>query len=187
MIPKDMLIRRFWLVTPEIPCEDLIMAFLALPAQEQTRWYAVLQPDEGQWAVLSPAELFEAVQHQEEEVLERPLHAVTSLYVESKAIERKAVGIGQARRDMHKQPNRRLVVLEEGQPVGLLCDVFHAGLLGGVPLELYGKRQGRPSRQAITYTCPQCEKVSDFVDLIDPATNHLICPKCQARIAEDTH
>jgi hypothetical protein len=119
-----------------------------------------------------------------ERILGAPLNTIEGLCIESKTIERRSMGIGQARRAMYRQPDRRLVVLEDGRPAGLLCDVFHAGLLGGLPLELFGKRH-RPHRRVITYTCPQCDTESDFVDLIDPETNRLICPECQTHIVED--
>jgi hypothetical protein len=184
MIPKEALIRKFWLVSPEALCEDLVVALRALPAKEQSHWHAVLEVDTGRWAVVSPSELSEALERQGESMLGVPLNTIKGLGVASQAIERESMGIGQARRVMYKQPKRRLVVLEDGRPVGLLSDVFHAGLLGGLFLELFGKRH-RPRRQVITFTCPQCEAVSDFVDLIDPETNQLICPICQALIVED--
>ena len=188
MIPREMLNNRFVMVSPELPLKHLLAAFLMLPDDERARWYGILNPARGRWGVVSLGDLIETVEQQGEEVLHHPLESIPDLNTGAEAVECKAMGIGQARREMHKQPNRRLVVLEEGRPIGLLCDVFHAGAFGGTQLELYGRareERWRPPSRAVLYACPLCAAVTDFIELIDPETNQLRCPACGTIIPED--
>jgi len=88
--------------------------------------FIIVRLDNGQYAVLRLSELIQVLQKHSDvllpEMLEAPLSYVPALLAPraGDAVEQASVGTGVARRLATKTPGRRLVVLADGQVVGLL-------------------------------------------------------------------
>ena len=173
----------------------------ALPPDSRNRWYVVVRlstagqcvvPASGGgyeavatappgYAVVSPLEdLSEAGETHGEALLDMALRDVPGLLLPAWTVEREVMGAGRANRDWAPMsPRQRLVVLERGQVAGLLLDRPRAGSLGGFMMTLFG-RERQPygvARGRITYRCPVDGESYDFSEVIDLATNRLVCPR----------
>ncbi len=92
------------------------------------KWtYVVVRFNNGQYAVLRLNELIQVLQQQGDvltpDMLEKPLRDVPNLLVPraGEAVEQASMGIGRARQLLGRMPGRRLVVLAEGEVIGLLA------------------------------------------------------------------
>lgn len=193
---------HFLQVSQGITVGELIKLLDAFPDTVRARWYVVVRlntpgkqivPAAGSgfeviavspgYAVLLPmADLASIVAIGKPEQRDRSLDDCPDLLHPALTVERIAMGAGRARRDwLPRSPNRRLVIQEAGQVIGLLTDEMRAGMFGGVMTHLFGSERPRTSvaKGRITYRCPNCpagQNIYDFADLIDLATNRLICP-----------
>jgi len=95
-------------------------------ATENKFTYVIVRLDSGQYAVLWLADLIRALQTESDvllpDMLETPLHYVPDLLAPraGDAVEQSSMGTGRAERLCRKMPGKRLVVLAEGEVVGLL-------------------------------------------------------------------
>jgi hypothetical protein len=192
---------QFALVSEEITVREVIEMLTALPLALRNGWYVVVQLSvPGQrvvpgltggyqavaamppgYAVVSPLEdLSPAGETHGEALLDMALHDVPGLLLPAWTVERDVMGTGRASRDwVPLSPRQRLVVLESGQVVGLLVDIQRAGSFGGFMTTLFG-RERQPygvTKDRITYRCPVDGESYDFSEVIDLATNRLVCPR----------
>ena len=169
---------KFILIENTTTVEAVAQALQDVPAAKRMGWYVVVGLAAGGFAVIDAQDLAEAIEKHGTGALALALRDVPGLLVPSLAVERDAQGIGVARRTMYRSPRLRLVVLEHGQPIGLLVDVNRAGGFGGAMAVLFGrKRPPDTSGSHAKVRCPVDGEVYNFDDVIDLATNRLICPK----------
>lgn len=185
---------KFTQATEDITIREVIDWLLAWPPETRRHWYLVVslatsgrqvvpQPDGSFKAIETPppgyAVLLPLKDLSTEEDETRMLRDVPGLLEPAVTIERLMLGTQRALEEwMPDSPGRRLVVLEEGQVIGLLTDEKRAGGYGGSLTRLYGQGQ-KPynlAKRRITYRCPIDGDIYDFAELIDLTTNRLICP-----------
>jgi len=96
-------------------------------ADTQNKWtYIIVRLDDGRYAVLRLKELIQALQGQSDiltpEMLDTPLSSLPDLLAtRADAVEQASMGTGRARQVLNKTPGKRLVVLAEGEVIGLLA------------------------------------------------------------------
>jgi hypothetical protein len=162
-----------------------VVARLAAPSRHvvprlEGGYEAVEAPPPGYAVVLPVKELSEQWSRDGEVLLDMALCDVPGLLLPAVTIERQTMGTGRARREwMPVSPRRRLVVLEQGQVLGLLTDEERAGGFSGFMATLFGRERKRVAiaKGRITYRCPVDGGRYDFAELIDLATNRLVCPQ----------
>jgi hypothetical protein len=110
-------------------------------AATKNNWaYIVVRLDNGQYAVLRLNELIQVLKEHSQtllpEMLKASLNSVPDLLLPRAAdgVEQASVGTGRAKMLLNKMPGKRLVVLADGQVVGLLT-VQTRGVLADVDLE----------------------------------------------------
>ena len=125
-----------------IQMEDLETNFIDLDAsatlgeahrelrQTAGAWYVVVRLPEGQFAVLAATDLKQVLEDQGARARGIPLQDVESV-VPFQSVERGELDIDEALPLMRLSYGRRLVVLENGKPVGLLVD-REMGLSGDI-------------------------------------------------------
>jgi len=190
---------HFFQVSQETTVRELIEALAALPSNARAQWYTIVQlnipgpqivPAVGGgfafvdmspgYAVLLPlADLPDIVAVEGMAQLDVALGDLPGLLTPARMIERTIMEEGRARRDwLPGSPRRRLVVLEAGQVVGLLTDELRAGGFGGLMTTLFGREHPPiPKGRRITVRCPVDGGIYDFAEVLDLATNRLICPQ----------
>jgi hypothetical protein len=97
-------------------------------ADARNQWtYIIVGLDDGRYAVLRLNELIQVLQGQSDaltqEMLDAPVASVSDLLAPraGDAVEGSSMGIGRARQLLNKMPGKRLVVLAEGEVIGLLA------------------------------------------------------------------
>ncbi len=97
-------------------------------ADTQSKWtYIIVRLDDGRYAVLRLNELIQALQGQSDiltpDMLDAPLYSLSDLLTPKAgaAVEQTSMGTGRARQLLYKMPGKRLVVLAEGDVIGLLA------------------------------------------------------------------
>jgi hypothetical protein len=93
-------------------------------------------------------------------------------------VERMAQGVGEARNVMYDSYKSRLVVLEDGEPVGLLASEDQEGGFGGGLSAVVGpgQRSENITEGRFTVRCPEDGGVYDLFQVLDAATGQLRCP-----------
>ncbi|MFQ6015504.1 MAG: hypothetical protein ACE5NP_08680 [Anaerolineae bacterium] len=93
-------------------------------------------------------------------------------------------GLGEAQRKMRRSPGRQTVVVEGGQPVGVLHQATRS-VFGGVPSQLYGERYGLFQEGAVAggttspRRCPSCQGEFDFYKIgVAEGAVQYSCPLC---------
>jgi hypothetical protein len=94
----------------------------------QNKWtYIIVRLDDGRYSVLRLNELIQVLQGESDiltpDMLDAPLGSVSDLLAPraGDAVEAASMGTGRARQLMNKMPGKRLVVLAEGEVIGLLA------------------------------------------------------------------
>lgn len=188
-----------------IPEQELELRFVAVGGQtsvaevvEQARArdvpprYVVLTLDSGRVAVLPVGEINRAVERLGPQALDLPLGRLPEAANPTGAVERTAVGFGEAERVRDRQPHRRLVVTEAGKPVGLLVNEARGSSVTGVPFDLFGSFMpggfdGLLQERASVHprqSCPNCGQDFVFYEL-HPQQNAYACPNCHSVLAQD--
>lgn len=173
-------------VTHRITLQNVAQALGRLPKGVRMGWYVVVKLASGDFAVLHPAELIAVVDAQGQDILAWPLDQIPELLVPSESVDRQEMGFGQAKQERQVSSKRRLVVLENGQPIGLLTDELLGGIFGGSWTDMFSSSDSSEQIDLdIRYTCPKCKLTYSFGDLIDLKTNRLICPKDGCIVPEE--
>jgi hypothetical protein len=169
---------KFLVVPSTISLGHLLTGLEQIPTGQRADWYVVVRLDAGGLAAFDLQDLAQTVADQPEVNRDRPLTAFPELVIASDTAERQGQGIGQARRLMRRSHKRRLVVLEDGEPVGLLVDVARAGGWGGIMTTLFGEEQERynVSEAPVKVRCPVDGAFFNLADIIDLQTGALVCP-----------
>jgi hypothetical protein len=169
---------RFIVTDAAATIDAVAQALEHVPAGKRLNWYVVVRLPAGSFAVIDAEDLGKAILAHGENIRATPLRDVPGLLTVSLVVERAAQGIGEARKLMYQDPRRRLVVLEQGEPIGLLVDVERAGGFGGAMTALFGREHVLATKgPQITVRCPVDGGTYDFAEVIDLTTNRLICPK----------
>jgi hypothetical protein len=178
-IPMEELETNFIVTDANIRLGELAQALRPVPEERRTAWYIVVHLPEGGFAAVNLADLGELIEAPEPEIGAMSLQDVPGLLVSSRAVERVGQGVGEASRVMRRSPRRRLVVLDQGAPVGLLVSEYAAGGFGGVMTTLFGEEQERFSitQGVVKVHCQACGQAYDFVDVIDLSSGNLVCPE----------
>lgn len=84
-------------------------------------------------------------------------------------------------------PEKQMVVLENGKPVGVINAHVRSALFGGVPATLYGERfdlfEKGNVKPKYKLTCPECNSSFDFYEpKIEGDKISYCCPKCKCII-----
>jgi hypothetical protein len=157
--------------------EQVIDALAQLPPSMRMSWYFLASLQEGELAVFGVTDFETAAEELGDELWAKPLQDVPGLLVPSPAVERNAMGIGEARNMMRASPTRRLVVLEQGQPVGLLMDRLRAGVFGGFRARLFGEERPKTSISGqIMVRCPVDGESYPLAEVVDLSSDRLVCP-----------
>ena len=96
------------------------------PEAERLAWYFLVPLANNSFAVIRVDDFVELDDERTVD-LDAPLTATPGLLMASKQVERTAQGKGQADHIRRRSHKRRLVVLEAGEPVGILVDELMAG------------------------------------------------------------
>lgn len=155
---------------------DVAQVYQHLPAEKRYEWYVIVRLGDDRFATLGFEDLLEATANLGPAVRARPLRNLPGLQ-DSKAVERQGQGYGEARRLRNRSHKRRLVVLESGEPIGLLTDAERAGGFGGFMSALFGQAsQPLNKNPQLQIRCPKDGQMYPFADVIDLETNQLVCP-----------
>jgi hypothetical protein len=150
--------------------------------------YVIVRFPDGRFSVPSLYELRQAAEKLGPAVLDYALADVPPSVVTVGAVDQSAVSPTVARRERDRQPNRRLVVVREGQPVGLLTNERRGGSASGAPLDLFGpfmrvlpreELRRRLEDQGGETTCRFCSRPFKFYELRTDVGAYA-CPHCHA-------
>lgn len=188
-IPRNELERRIVAVDGGISVAELVARVRDLDAAPR---YVVVELAAGSFAAAPLGQVSQAVDRLGPSALDLPLARLPGTSQPTGAVERTAMGFGEAERVRDRQPHRRLVVTEAGRPVGLLVNEARGSSVTGVPFDLFGsympggfdqllsERAGAHASQA----CPHCGQEFVFYEP-DPQSNAFACPHCHSVLAQD--
>jgi hypothetical protein len=176
-IPFERIDTKVITVDGDATVADVAQVYEYLPPEKRYQWHVIIRLGEDSFATLGLEELLEATAEVGPAIRGRPLRQLPDIRT-SKQVERQGQGYGEARRIRNRSPRRRLVVLESGEPIGLLTDTERAGGFGGFMADLFGQvEQPLDQSPKLQIRCPIDGQMYDFADLIDLETNKLICPR----------
>ena len=176
-ISKEYLDPHFLHVDAANTVEQVIDALAQLPRAQRMSWYFLANLPEGGRAIFSVSDFETIAEDHGESLWATPLQDLPGLLVASPEVERTAMGIGEARNIMRASPNRRMVVLDQGQPIGLLMDRLRAGVFGGFRARLFGEERPKTSISGqIMVRCPVDGANYPLADVIDLSSDRLVCP-----------
>lgn len=156
---------------------------LAVVPRPDGGFMSVETPPPGYAVVLPILEFSEAEAQHGKALLDTRLGDVPELLLPALTIERQLMGTGRARRNwVPVSPRRRVLVLDQGEIVGVLTDELRSGGFGGAMNRLFGKQQQQYNitKGQFTYRCPLCPAGSNTYDvselIIDLASEWPTCP-----------
>jgi hypothetical protein len=149
--------------------------------------YLVVSLPNGGFGVALLRELSESVRRLGPDGLDTPIGRLPPAAEAVAGVERTAMDTGVAQREADRQPRRRLVVLENGRPIGLLTNESRGSAVGGVPFNLFGDYMQQSSsdvRAALSARhaaerCRHCQQEFVFYELRADASA-FACPHCHA-------
>jgi len=188
-IPEQELERRIVVVDARASLAELLIQARELSTPPR---YVVVELDGGQFAAVTVGEISQAVDRLGPAALDVPLDRLPATNQPTGAVERMALGFGEAERLRDRQPNRRLVVTEAGRPLGLMVNEARGSSVTGVPFDLFGSYMpggfdhllAERSSAHPSQACPRCGQEFVFYEL-DPRANAFACPHCHSVLAQD--
>lgn len=187
-IPVAELERSFITVDGDATLSEL---HAGLRQQDSSLRYVIVALLDGNYSVALLSEISGAVARLGPPALRMRLADLPPTATPASAVERTAIGFGAAERQRDRQPSRRLLVLEDGEPIGLLTNEVRGGSTGGLPFNLFGPdsdlstealwQQLIDRREPIT--CPVCGRQFTFYEL-DPKRRAYICPHCHSVLSQ---
>jgi hypothetical protein len=158
---------------------EVAQVFEQLPGDVRSGTYVVVRLAGGGFAALTQADLAQTIENADADAARTTrLGDVPDLLVASLTVERMAQGVGEARDVMYDSYKSRLIVLQDGEPVGLLTSEDQEGGFGGALSAVVGpgQRSENVSEGRFTVRCPEDGGVYDLFQVLDAATGQLRCP-----------
>ena len=188
-IPEQELERRIVAVDGRTSVAELVAQ---VREQDAAPRYVVVELSPGSFAATPVGEISRAVDRLGPAALDLPLSRLPETGQPTGAVERSMIGFGEAERVRDRQPRRRLVVTEDGRPVGLLVNEARGSSVTGVPFDLFGSYMPGGFDQVLneraaahaSQSCPRCGQEFVFYEL-DPRASAYACPHCHSVLAQD--
>lgn len=174
-IPLDKLHQQFITLDTMVTVLKAGQELLRAGGLKYQQWYIVVELGPGDFKYLTMAELLKSVEQKGPSILKNLLVDVPNLLMACKSIDIQSMGLGAAQQELIKSYSKCLVVLDQGEPIGLVTETDKSGFTVLTETLFYFKNYD------IAYALdgahpPPVEKTARFLNtcLVDAANHQLI-------------
>jgi hypothetical protein len=180
LIPSGSINKRLLYADDGHTVEEVARALAHLPQNERMGWYVLVRGEEGGYSVLDILNFDRHLANQEDDLWGLQLREVPGLLSRCLLVDRQNQSRQEAEALLAESEDHRILVLEDGNPMGLIVDRRRGG--AGLP-GTFRKRLFRDStlreglRADIKVLCPEDGEFYLLRDLVDPEVEGLRCPR----------